>query len=50
MVGDRLDNDIVPARACGWWTWQLLALPTQDGNNAGDWNQLARRHFPGAID
>jgi FMN phosphatase YigB (HAD superfamily) len=50
MVGDRLDNDIVPARACGWRTWQLLALPTQDGNNAGDWNQLARRHFPGAID
>lgn len=25
MVGDRLDNDIEPARAFGWQTWQVAA-------------------------
>lgn len=27
MVGDRLDNDIEPARAFGWQTWQLTLEP-----------------------
>jgi FMN phosphatase YigB (HAD superfamily) len=43
MVGDRLDNDIAPAQAYGWQTWQLTPLPTEDDGSAGDWNQLARR-------
>jgi FMN phosphatase YigB (HAD superfamily) len=43
MVGDRLDNDIAPAKAYGWQTWQLSASPTEDGRVAGDWNQLAHR-------
>lgn len=37
MVGDRLDNDIEPARAQGWQTWQI-APPTADS-----WARLHRR-------
>jgi putative hydrolase of the HAD superfamily len=48
MVGDRLDNDIAPAKAHGWQTWQLSASPTANGKVAGDWNQLAQHFFPGA--
>jgi putative hydrolase of the HAD superfamily len=33
MVGDRLDNDIEPAKAHGWQTWQLG--PVGDGDWAG---------------
>jgi len=33
MVGDRLDNDIEPARACGWQTWQRTS--PSDGDWAG---------------
>lgn len=33
MVGDRLDNDIEPARASGWQAWQ--ARPTHEGGWAG---------------
>lgn len=43
MVGDRLDNDIEPAKAYGWQTWQLTATPTKDAAVAGDWNQFAHR-------
>jgi putative hydrolase of the HAD superfamily len=39
MVGDRLDNDIVPARAAGWQTWQFAKRP---GEGDGDWEQLGR--------
>jgi putative hydrolase of the HAD superfamily len=39
MVGDRLDNDIEPARAQGWQTWQLKAAA--NGDDGGDWSQLA---------
>jgi FMN phosphatase YigB (HAD superfamily) len=41
MVGDRLDNDIAPARAQGWRTWRLCALPADE--RGGDW--LALRAF-----
>jgi FMN phosphatase YigB (HAD superfamily) len=34
MVGDRLDNDIEPAKALGWHTWQLGA------QGDGDWSGL----------
>jgi putative hydrolase of the HAD superfamily len=33
MVGDRLDNDIEPAKVHGWRTWQLG--PARDGDWAG---------------
>jgi FMN phosphatase YigB (HAD superfamily) len=33
MVGDRLDNDIEPARAHGWRTWQLCH-PGQPGHGS----------------
>jgi putative hydrolase of the HAD superfamily len=33
MVGDRLDNDIEPAKAQGWRTWQFG--PAADGDWAG---------------
>jgi len=39
MVGDRLDNDIEPARAQGWQTWQL-ASPEQS-SPSGDWRELS---------
>jgi FMN phosphatase YigB (HAD superfamily) len=34
MVGDRLDNDIEPAKSYGWQTWQLGAAAD------GDWASL----------
>jgi FMN phosphatase YigB (HAD superfamily) len=38
MVGDRLDNDIDPARACGWRVWPL----SDNGPSAfgGDWAEF----------
>jgi putative hydrolase of the HAD superfamily len=41
MVGDRLDNDIEPARAHGWQTWQLAARPSAADGAAGNWRELA---------
>ena len=38
MVGDRLDNDIAPARAEGWQTWQLVS--TKRAGAAGNWRDL----------
>ncbi len=38
MVGDRLDNDIEPARAFGWQTWQLVSKG-QNGPS-GNWHAL----------
>ena len=40
MVGDRLDNDIGPARAHGWQTWQLVPASEGDGKSSGDFRQL----------
>jgi FMN phosphatase YigB (HAD superfamily) len=37
MVGDRIDNDIQPARVFGWKTWQV-ANPRHDGD--GSWEDL----------
>lgn len=47
MVGDRLDNDLGPARAHGWQTWQ--AAPSGDHNlpALGRWlKQLPAPHAP----
>lgn len=41
MVGDRLEHDIEPARACGWQTWQLTA--EGEGLDSGPWPALLRR-------
>jgi FMN phosphatase YigB (HAD superfamily) len=38
MVGDRLDNDIAPARAQGWRTWRLGAMPADEAG--GGWPAL----------
>jgi FMN phosphatase YigB (HAD superfamily) len=43
MVGDRLDNDIEPAKVHGCQTWQLTASPTEGGTVSGDWKQFAHR-------
>lgn len=42
MVGDRLDNDIEPARAFGWQTWRLLTAPPSDApaGNVGGFDAL----------
>ncbi len=39
-VGDRLDNDIAPARSHGWQTWHLSAPPVVDSGSGGGWNEL----------
>lgn len=39
MVGDRLDNDIEPARVFGWQTWQLV--PGKQEGRSGNWHELA---------
>jgi FMN phosphatase YigB (HAD superfamily) len=41
MVGDRLDNDIAPARTQGWQTWQLKSPPEPGAGPGGDWAALA---------
>lgn len=38
MVGDRLDNDIEPARAFGWRTWQLVS--GKQTGQSGNWRDL----------
>ncbi len=40
MIGDRLDNDIEPARTQGWLTWRLAP---GDGVVGGTWSQLRIR-------
>jgi FMN phosphatase YigB (HAD superfamily) len=40
MVGDRLDNDIEPARAFGWQTWLLAAKKPTGGQLGGNWRDL----------
>jgi len=40
MVGDRLDNDIEPARMAGWNGWHLARNPV--GGLGGDWDELIR--------
>ncbi len=39
MVGDRLDNDIAPARAHGWQAWHLTPGP-HTGSISGNWREL----------
>jgi FMN phosphatase YigB (HAD superfamily) len=38
MVGDRLDNDVTPARLQGFQTWHLKAESPE--KNSGDWSKL----------
>ena len=42
FVGDRLDNDLEPARAHGFQTWRLTAVPPFDGHAGGDWSALGQ--------
>lgn len=44
MVGDRLDNDILPAQAVGWQTW-LLSDKAPLPAGGGEWRHLLK--FPG---
>ncbi|MBM3888198.1 MAG: HAD family hydrolase [Verrucomicrobia bacterium] len=38
MVGDRLENDIEPARAQGWQTWRSASVT--DAGRVGNWQAL----------
>ena len=40
MVGDRLDNDIEPARAHGWRTWHLTAAGNGNASDRGGFHEL----------
>ncbi|MBI4326006.1 MAG: HAD family hydrolase [Chloroflexi bacterium] len=42
MVGDRLENDLEPARRQGWQTWRLTRCPASSEADSGDWALLAR--------
>src|SRR5947207_6526331 len=44
MVGDRLVNDLEPARAHGFQTWWLTTASSADGHTGGDWS-LFRNHL-----
>lgn len=44
MVGDRLDNDIEPARACGWQTWHRTGSPDTAWANLRNWLQETASH------
>src|SRR5881394_3470330 len=48
FVGDRLLNDLEPARSHGFQTWRLTAAPSSDGHAGGDWRVLGR-HLAGRI-
>lgn len=39
MVGDRIDNDVLPAIRAGWQAWHLWPV---EGRNAGPWSSLVR--------
>jgi len=43
LVGDRLDNDIEPARSHGFQTWQLSSALPFAGHAGGEWCGLGRR-------
>ena len=47
MVGDRLDNDIAPARVHGWHAWHLTQA-AQPSTQTGGWSQL-RSHLRGCV-
>ncbi|MBM3832298.1 MAG: HAD family hydrolase [Verrucomicrobia bacterium] len=40
MVGDRLDNDILPAQGQGWQIWQLRSAHGSAAIPGGDWRSL----------
>lgn len=42
MIGDRLDNDIEPARAHGLQTWHLTTTPNS-APKSGNWEELAKQ-------
>ena len=42
FVGDRLVNDLEPARSHGFQTWRLAVAPPFDGYAGGDWSVLGR--------
>lgn len=39
MIGDRLDNDIIPARSSGWHAWHLIRSVSPNPES-GTWVQL----------
>ena len=41
VVGDKLENDILPAQRQGFQTWQLTHAFTSALSDAGDWKKLA---------
>lgn len=41
MVGDRLDNDIEPARAHGWQVWQLTPAGKGNAKDSGGFCELS---------
>jgi len=48
LVGDRLVNDLEPARLHGFQTWWLSGAPPSDEHAGGDWRVLGR-HLAGRI-
>jgi putative hydrolase of the HAD superfamily len=42
MIGNRLDNDVLPARAAGWQAWHFTEELSAQSANAGNWEQFSR--------
>lgn len=40
MVGDRVDNDVAPARAHGWQTWHLTKSGNTNSSDGGSFREL----------
>lgn len=46
MVGDRLDNDVAPARMHGWQAWQLGSERDGDWTKLHDWLRVHTKALP----
>lgn len=42
MAGDRVENDLLPAKCQGWGTWMLNVQSDEPWDPAGDWEDLGR--------
>lgn len=42
MVGDRIDNDLIPAQKHGWHTWHLNLQTGPSDYQGGDWSDLMK--------
>lgn len=42
MIGNRLDNDVLPAKAQGWQTWHFTEQTSAQTDQQGNWHQFSQ--------